>query len=452
MESLTLNEIIKFTSGVERCSNNKDSVITNITINSKDANEGSLFIPIIGLVHDGHKFMEDAYLHGCRSFLCDINHDFNKDDINVIQVLDTTKAFGLIAKGYKEKFDIKTVGITGSVGKTSTKDIINSVLKTKYVTIKTEGNLNNEIGLPKTLFTITNDTQIGIIEMGMDKKGEIDYLSKLVNEDVAVITNIGMSHIGNFKNQEGIFDAKMEIVNGLKENGTLIVNGDDKFLRTLIDKKHDYDLITYGFNDYNDIYCREYNIKDESIDFTCIYENKEYSFEINTMAKHNIGNALVSIILGFMFGLTEKEISTGLAHIEFSSNRLDIIKTNKYTIINDCYNASYDSVVSAISVLNSFKTRKVAILGDILELGDYSKRIHEMLGRVITCDLLIAIGNDARLIKEEAEKRNIDSYYFKDKEDFYKEIDNLLDEGDTILVKASNGMKFNDITEKLQEK
>ena len=161
---------------------------------------------------------------------------------------------------------------------------------------------------------------------------------------------------------------------------------------------------------------------------------------------------MVSIILGFMFGLTEKEIGTGLSHIEFSSNRLDIIKTNKYTIINDCYNASYDSVISAISVLNSFKTRKVAILGDILELGDYSKRIHEMLGRDISCDLLIAIGNDARLIKEEAEKRNIDSYYFKDKEDFYKEIDNLLDEGDTILVKASNGMKFNDITEKLQEK
>ena len=168
--------------------------------------------------------------------------------------------------------------------------------------------------------------------------------------------------------------------------------------------------------------------------------------------KHNVLNAMLAIEVAECLGVSFNEMILGLDNLEATSMRLQVIKKQDFIIINDCYNASYDSVVSAISVLNSFKTRKVAILGDILELGGYSKRIHEMLGRDIACDLLIAIGNDARLIKEEAEKRNIDSYYFKDKEDFYKKIDNLLDEGDTILVKASNGMKFNDITEKLQEK
>ena len=172
----------------------KDVIISEIVIDSREVSSDSLFIPIIGERFDGHQFLEGAYDNGCRSFIIDKNHDFVKDDINLIRVDDTTKAFGLISKGYKNQFNIPFIAITGSVGKTSTKDIIYSVLSQKYNTLKTEGNLNNSIGLPKTLLKLNFKHEIGIVEMGMDKKGEISYLTNLVNPDVAVITNIGMSH------------------------------------------------------------------------------------------------------------------------------------------------------------------------------------------------------------------------------------------------------------------
>ena len=450
MEKLNINEIKNFTNG-ELLLNNNNFDIEDIVIDSKIASSKSLFVPIIGKVHDGHKFMEGAYQNGCRNFVCDSNHEFNKKDINLVEVSDTTIAFGKIAKGYKEKFSIPLIGITGSVGKTSTKDIINSVLSSKYNVVKTQGNLNNEIGIPKTLLNLNSETEVGIIEMGMDKKGEIDYLTHLVNPDIAVITNIGMSHIANFEKQEGIFEAKMEIVNGFKDEGTLIVNGDDKFLKTLKQKKHDYDLITYGFNDDNDIYCNKYEFIDDKIKFSCIYQNKEYEFILDSVAKHNIEGALASIIIGFKMNLEAKDIEKGLSNIDFSSNRLNIIR-GKYNIIDDCYNACYDSVVSALAVLNNFNTRKVAILGDIFELGKYSDEVHKKIGNVVDCDVLIAIGDNAKYIKEEADKRNINAYYFKTKEEFLKEADSILIEGDTVLIKASNGMKFSEIVEALKIK
>lgn len=449
MEKININDIKNYTNG-ELKQTNKNNQITKISIDSRDINEETLFIPIIGAKFDGHNFMNSAYEKGCRNFIEDENHNFQKKDINIVKVKDTTKAFGLIAKGYKEKFNIPLIAITGSVGKTSTKDIITSVLKTKYNITKTQGNLNNEIGLPKTLLTITNKTQIGVIEMGMDKKGEIDYLTNLVNPNIAIIINIGMSHIMNFKNQEGIFNSKMEIVNGLKENGLLIVNGDDKFLKTLKNKKHNYKLLTYGFEKDNDIYCKNYEIKETNSTFTCVYKEKEYNFTISSIAKHNIGNALIAIILGFKYNLTQEQIQKGLLEIELSQNRLDITKTNKYTIINDTYNSSYDSVTSALEVLNNFKTRKVAILGDILELGDYSKEIHQKIGKNIKCDVLIAIGTEAKQIYEEA-KQNIESYYFLTKEEFYDKIPTILQEEDTILVKASRGMELDKVVEKLKK-
>ncbi len=449
MEKISITEIKDYTNG-KFIKQNNNAYISKISIDSRDINDKTLFVPIIGVVHDGHKFMESAYDAGCRSFICDVNHDFDKEDINLVKVSDTTLAFASIAKGYRNKFDIPLVAITGSVGKTSTKDIINSVLSVKYNTIKTIGNLNNEIGVPKTLFTITNDTELAVIEMGMDHKGEIDYLSKLASPDVAVITNIGMSHIMNFDNQDGIFKAKMEIVNGLKDNGLLIVNGDDKYLSTLRDNDHSYELITYGFDSSNDIYCSNYKIYDDYSMFTCIYNDNEYSFKLGSIAKHNIGNALIAIVLGFKYGLTYDEIQSGLLDIDFSNNRLDIIKTDKYTVINDTYNSSYDSVMSALEVLNGFKTRKVAILGDILELGSYSESIHRRIGKEIKCDVLIAIGDSAKFISDEV-LDSIESYYFLKKEDFYDRVGSIINEGDTILVKASRGMELDKVVDYLKE-
>lgn len=450
MEKLSLEKVCEFTVGTLKYGK-KENSIEHIVIDSREVTSHSLFIPIIGEKFDGHDFMESAYSLGCRNFLCDKNHEFKKDNISLVVVDDTTKAFGLIAKGYKTSLNIPSIAITGSVGKTSTKDIISSVLGQKYKTLKTIGNLNNEIGVPKTLLNLDLSYKIAIIEIGMDKKGELDYLTNLVNPDIAVITNIGMSHIMNFSNgQEGIFEAKMEIVNGLKENGTLIVNGDDEYLKTLKSKNHNYKLLTYGFEDNNDIYYKNYEIKDTVSEFTCVYKKKEYNFSISSTAKHNIGNALVAILIGFQFGLTVPEIEKGLMNLELTQNRLDIIKTDKYTIIDDTYNSSYDSVMSALSVLNNHKERKVAILGDIFELGSYSENIHRKIGKNINCDVLITIGEKAKYIYEEAQKRSIETYHFLTKEEFYKEFKNILSKEDVILVKASNGMKFNEIVEKLK--
>ena len=286
--------------------------------------------------------------------------------------------------------------------------------------------------------------------MGMDKKGEISYLTNLVNPDVAVITNIGMSHIMNFENQEGIFKAKMEIVNGLKSNGLLIVNGDDKFLGKLKKEKSDYELLTYGFNPDNDIYCKDYVIGDSSSRFTCVYKDKEYKFEIASVAKHNIYNAMIAILIGFRYDLDVTEINSGLLNLKVTGKRLDIFKTDKYRIIDDTYNASYDSVMSALEVRNNFEGRKVAILGDILELGDYSKEIHQKIGENINCDVVISIGDYAKYIDEEATKRGLESYYFLTKEDFFNNLPVILLQGDNILIKASRGMQFDEIVDFLK--
>lgn len=451
MEKLNMSKICEFTKGSFYLKN-KESSFENIVIDSRQATSKSLFIPIIGETHDGHNFMESAYNLGCRNFICDKNHEFKKDDINLVIVNDTTKAFGLIAKEYKKSLDIFSVAVTGSVGKTSTKDIISSVISKKYKTLKTIGNLNNEIGVPKTLLNLDSTYEVAVIEMGMDKKGEIDYLTKIVNPNIAVITNIGMSHIMNFPNgQEGIFEAKTEIVNGLKENGLLIVNGDDQYLKTLKNNKHSYRLLTYGFKENNDIICKNYEIKESLINFTCIYNNQEYNFSISSIAKHNIGNAMIAILIGFELGLSEIEIKQGLANIEFTQNRLDIIKTDNYTIIDDSYNSSYDSVMSALEVLNSFKERKVAIIGDIFELGRYSESIHKKIGQNLECDVLVTIGKNAKYIFEEALNRDIKSYYYEEKDNFYKECKTILLKDDVILIKASNGMKFKEIVNFLKE-
>lgn len=448
MEKLKIQEIISFTKGI-KIQETKSQDITKISIDSREVNQDTLFIPIIGEKFDGHTFMESAYNLGCRNFLCDENHEFNKENINLIKVKDTKIALGHIAKGYKEKFNLTTIGITGSVGKTSTKDIISSVLNQKYNTLKTQGNQNNEIGLPKTLLNINKKTQIAVIEMAMDKKGDLNYLTNIVHPNIAIITNIGMSHIMNFKNQEGIFYSKMEIANSLTSKDTLIVNGDDKYLKTLKNKQHDYKLLTYGFEENNDIYCKDYKIEETS-SFTCVYKDKEYKFKIASPAKHNIGNALIAIILGIDLGLTKEQIEEGLLNIEMTKNRLELVKTDKYTIINDTYNANYDSVMSAISVLNNYKTRKVAILGDILELGGYSEEIHRKLGKDITCDLLISIGKESKYTYEEAVKKGIKAYYFLTKEEFYDKIKQILKPEDTILVKASRGMELDKLVEKLK--
>lgn len=453
MYKFSINEIVLATKG-KLLKKNSNQEITYISLNSNDIKENTLFIPIIGEVNDGHKFMESAYQNGCRTFLIDKNHKFNKEDINLIRVKDTTKSFGYISKYYKNKFNIQYIGVTGSVGKTSTKDMIYSVLNQKYKTLKNEGNFNNEIGVPKTLLNLDNTIEKAVIEMGMSYKGEIKHLANIVEPKIAIISNIGMSHIEHFKNQEGIFKTKMEITTNFTKDNILIVNGDDKFLKTLKTKKLKYKLLTYGFEKDNDIYCNNYKINEEKIDFSCIINNKEEKFTIPTPAKHNILNALAAILVGLENNIEIKDIKKGLKHFELTKMRLDIFKTDKYRIINDTYNASCDSMISALNVLKNYKDRRVAILGDIFETGVYEEKIHRTIGDNIkdNTDILITIGKSSKYIYDEAIRKGFNknnAYHFDTKESFIKQKDKIIKANDTILLKASRGMALETLIDQL---
>lgn len=454
MLKLSLDEIVKATKGKLLLNNNKE--VEYISTSSKDIKENTLFIPIKGEKYDGHAFLEDAYNNGCRIFLIDKNHEFYKKDISLIEVNDTLLALGSLARFYLDKFNVDLIGVTGSVGKTSTRDIIYSVLNEKYKTLKNELNYNNEIGIPKTLFNLDYSYEKAVIEMGIDKKGDISYFKTIAPLKHAVISNIGLSHIANFKNQEGIFHAKMEIAKDFNKENTLIVNGDDNFLKTLKDKKLPYNLLTYGFDKDNTIYCVSYEIVNGKINFKVNFKNKVYDYTIPSIAKHNIYNAMSAILIGNLYNLTYEEIKKGLESVSFTEGRLTIINKKDITIINDCYNASLDSIKSALNVLSTFKTRKVAILGDVLETGSYEEEIHKNIGKSIigNTDILILVGNSIKYTYDEVTKNNFNKdniYVFNTYEDVIKNIDNIIKKGDTILLKASHGIKLSNVVEYLDK-
>lgn len=454
MLKLSLDEIVKATKGKFLLNNNKE--VEYISTSSKDIKENTLFIPIKGEKYDGHAFLEDAYNNGCRIFLIDKNHEFYKKDISLIEVNDTLLALGSLARFYLDKFNVDLIGVTGSVGKTSTRDIIYSVLNEKYKTLKNELNYNNEIGIPKTLFNLDYSYEKAVIEMGIDKKGDISYFKTIAPLKHAVISNIGLSHIANFKNQEGIFHAKMEIAKDFNKENTLIVNGDDNFLKTLKDKKLPYNLLTYGFDKDNTIYCVSYEIVNGKINFKVNFKNKVYDYTIPSIAKHNIYNAMSAILIGNLYNLTYEEIKKGLESVSFTEGRLTIINKKDITIINDCYNASLDSIKSALNVLSTFKTRKVAILGDVLETGSYEEEIHKNIGKSIigNTDILILVGDSIKYTYDEVIKNNFNKdniYVFNTYEDVIKNIDNIIKKGDTILLKASHGIKLSNVVEYLDK-
>ena len=292
--------------------------------------------------------------------------------------------------------------------------------------------------------------------MGLDRKGDISYFKTIAPLKVAVISNIGLSHIANFENQEGIFHAKMEIAEHFNKENTLIVNGDDKFLKTLKDRKLPYNLLTYGFDEDNTIYCVSYEIVNGKINFKVNFKNKIYDYTIPSIAKHNIYNAMAAILIGNLYNLTYEEIKKGLENVSFTEGRLTIINKKDITIINDCYNASLDSIISALNVLSTFKTRKVAILGDVLETGSYEEEIHKNIGKSIigNTDILILVGNSIKYTYDEVIKNNFNKdniYVFSTYEDVIKNIDNIIKKGDTILLKASHGIKLSNVVEYLDK-
>ena len=409
-----------------------------------------LFIPLKGERADGHDYIPSALDKGAVS----ISEREIDSDKTVIKVADTRLALGDIARYYKAKYVVPTVSITGSVGKTTTKDLVYAVIAEKYKTHKTPNNFNNDIGVPLTVFGIEKEHEAAVIEMGMNHFDEISYLAGIVKPDVAIITNIGMSHIENLGSQEGIFKAKMEITENFTEANTLIVNGDDKFLGNISDTP--YKLVKFGMSDTNDVYAKDIENKGLSgMDFTVVHPDGEFRCSLKQPGEHNIYNALAAVCAGLNMGLAEFEIARGIENCVYTSSRLEISEHNGMEIINDCYNSSPDSVRAALRVMaNTLKSRKVAVLGDILEMGEYAKDAHFDLGKTVKdmgIDFLITAGSNAKYIAEGAKSlgmENVVSYATTD--ELVSDINNLVKPDDCILVKASHGMEFYKVTEAIK--
>ncbi|WP_242967835.1 UDP-N-acetylmuramoyl-tripeptide--D-alanyl-D-alanine ligase [Tepidibacter mesophilus] len=451
---ITINEILNNLNAT-LVKGNKDTLIKNISINSKNVGNEFIFIPLIGEKYDAHDFVYDAYKNGCRIFLKDKNHDldFDSKDVSIIEVEDTTKALGDIARLYKEKFLINYIAVTGSTGKTTTKDMIYSVLSSKYNTLKTEGNFNNHIGLPLTIFKIKDEHECAILEMGMSSFGEIEYLSDIVNHKIAIISNIGLSHIENLGSREGILKAKLEITKNFTNDNTLIINADDEYLKTLKNKELDYKLKTFGFGKDNDLYCVEYKMYETGIDFECIVHNQKEEFFIPARGKHNIYNAMAAILTGIELGLSIDEIKKGLLNFKNGKMRLDILRTDSFEIINDVYNASPDSMRAALNILGEYKqNRKIAVLGDMLEMGEYAKVGHELVGEyaIGNSDIVITVGKDSKYIGNGAIKKGFNEQNILNFNSNLQVIDYLktiLKKEDVILIKGSRGMKMEEIVD-----
>lgn len=374
-----------------------------------------------------------------------------------ILVESSLQAIKDIAEFYRKQLDMKVVGITGSVGKTSTKEMIASVLSEKYRVLKTLGNFNNELGLPLTVFRLREEDEIAVLEMGISNFGEMHRLSKIARPDICVMTNIGQCHLEFLGDRDGVLRAKSEIFDYIAEDGTIILNGDDDKLATL----HDVKGITpvfFGINSDRKIYATNiHSLGLKGIACTICTEQGDFDVTIPIPGYHMVYNALAGTAVGLSLGMTTEEIKRGIEKLESLSGRFHIIETGEYTVVDDCYNANPVSMKASLKVLHDALGRKVAILGDMGELGENEKQLHEEVGAEAgkqDIQLLICVGTLSAHMAMSAKETNpqMQVVHMDTLEEALEAIPKLLQKEDTILVKASHFMHFEKIVEVLTSK
>ena len=463
--NLKIKDILKCTNG-KLIIGDTEKECKNYSKDTRTIKKGDTYIGIKGEKFDGSSFWKDALNNGAETVIInniklDEIEEYKKQNKNIIRVEDTIKAIGEMAsykmKIQKEKYNLKVVGVTGSVGKTSTKDIIANVLSKKYKVLKTEGNNNNHIGLPLTILRL-QDEEIAVIEMGMNHFGEISYLTKIAKPDIAVITNIGTSHIGNLGSRENILKAKLEILEGMDKKKIVINNDNDLLNKWYLENKNNIEIHTFGIKNESEFNAKNIKLKENSSEFICENKNEKINIEVPVGGEHFILNALCGLTVGKLLNLNNQEIKNGIKDFKLTAKRMEINHLkNNITIINDSYNASYESMKASISNLKNMNgERKIAVLGDMFELGDFSEKLHKEVGTEIyknKIDKLYLIGNYSKFIGEEAEKEGYKKeniFYFENKDELFNNLKNNLKSGDVILIKASNGMKLFEIAEKLK--
>lgn len=429
-----------------------DAAISGVSTDTRTIEKGLLFVAVKGESFDGNDFIDAAAEKGAAAAVSDRESGAEIHSIPVILVQDSRTAQLALAHYHRSKFPLKMVGVTGSVGKTSTKDMVYAVLSGKFNTLRTEGNFNNDIGLPRTLFRLNEKYGAAVIEMGMSDLGEISALSKAAAPDICIITNIGWCHIENLKTRENILRAKLEILDGASKSAPLIINGDDEYLKAVsIPGRR---IVKYGLSECCDVRAEDIVQNAEGSTFALIYQGRKYNAKLPVVGEHHVMNALAAFAAGIEAGMTPEEIVPAFMRYEASGMRQKIEKRGEVTVILDCYNASPTSMESSLSVLGGMDCsgRKIAVLGDMLELGEMSAQLHAGVAEYIVknADCAFLYGGEMAHCRDRLAAQGFEVHYSQDKSALADELVNYLRPGDTALFKGSRGMRMEEIAEKVK--
>jgi len=429
---------------------NCGKAIKRILTDSRKVEPGDVFIALKGPNYDGHDFIEAAIEKGAVAV---VSEKHVATDAAMIIVSDSHIAMRIAAKAFLKRVAPLVVGVTGSAGKTTTKEMIYCALNEKYNVHKNHGNFNNDIGLPLTLFELEKQHEVVVLEMGMNSKGEIGLLASIAEPDIAVITNIGESHIGRLGSKENIFAAKMEICERMDERSVLIVNGDDCLLESLKRKDTEYRKIFAGYckTDGNDVCAKDIEPNGKGFRFTIVYERCEFPCSLNVQGSHNIINALLAFSAALQAGVEPEAAVAGIEKYKGDDVRGAITEIGGMTLVNDTYNANPSSMLAALETLSMIEGRKIAVLGDMLELGKYSKEMHVKIGKNAAekgIDILMVTGSYAEEYKRGAEMNEIgriDVQVFESNDRLSKALTELMRAGDSILFKGSHSTKMDEV-------
>jgi len=450
MKNITLSQLADMTGGKLVNCNAPRKFANSLRIDSRKVKPGDVFIALKGASFDGHDFIEEAVSKGALAVLSESNIDLKAD---LILVEDTKKAMQRIANAILKKIDPLVVAVTGSSGKTTTKEMIYCALEGKYKVHKTEGNFNNDIGLPLTLFELESEHEIVVLEMGMNNEGEIRLLTSIAEPDIAVITNIGESHIGRLGSKENIFAAKMEICEKMGKNNILIVNGDDCFLESLRNKRTNYKKVFTSIKDpkTDDIYAVDVKDTENGLKFAIVNAGTEYPCELRIHGIHNVSNALLAFTLAINAGVEAETAICGIESYEGDNLRGAIVEVAGMKLVNDTYNANPSSMYAALKSLSRLKGRKIAVLGDMLELGSYAQKMHREVGMKVSdegIDILMVTGTYAKDYEKGAVingfKQN-QIHVYENNDSLVKGLKETMKSGDVILFKGSHSTRMNEV-------
>lgn len=447
MLAITVKDLLAAVHGT-LLSGSENTVIRAVNTDSRKASVGDVFLPLVGERFDGHDYIDAALRSGAEGCLCAHVPQTQMDGKFYIKVADTTLALKDLASWYRGQFDLPIVQITGSVGKTTTKEMIASVVAQHFVTLKTAANFNNEIGTPQTLLQLTREHQAAVIETGMDRAGQIRYLGEMVRPDIAVITNVGDAHIEYLGSRENILRAKCEIFDYLAPDGVAILNGDDVLLNTV---SYPQRIIRCGESEHCDV--RVSNIEDRGMDgITCTVTTKKDCYELTVPApgRHMIYAASMAVAVGEELGMAHDEIVRGVHFYEPAGSRMRVVRlSDDRRLLDDCYNANPQSMAASLRVLAGSAGKKIAVLGDMAELGELTESSHRQMGEVsreLGIDCVIAIGERAKNIANAYSEK---AKWFTDSEAAMDTIKQEFTAGSAMLVKASHSMHFETIVEEL---